>query len=298
MTARPILGRLEQDRAAGSRTVSFELFPPRDDAAAISLGRTLDRLAVTDPAFFSVTFGAGGSTRERSLTVLRYVLAHTGVRPVAHLTVVGSTVDEASARVREFLAAGITDFLALRGDTPADGSVGVAGFAGAVELVDLIRRTGDETGLRPTIGVACFPSGHPHHTSRWQDVDVLVAKQEAGAAFAVTQVFFRPDDYLEYVDRARAAGVRIPILPGFAPITRARQLHRIAELSGLEVPSELAAALASAATPEASAAIGEDFTVALAAEVLRGGASAAHYFTFNQHGPALKVHERVSAAVA
>ena len=244
-----------------------------------------------------MTFGAGGSTRERSLTVLRYVLAHTGVRPVAHLTVVGSTVEETTGRVRGFLDAGITDFLALRGDTPEGGSAVVGGFGGAVELVELIRRTGDEAGMRPTIGVACFPAGHPHHTSRWQDVDVLAAKQEAGAAFAVTQVFFRADDYLEYVDRARRAGVRIPILPGLAPVTRERQLHRIAALSGQEAPRELVAAMADAATPAASAAIGEDFAVALALEVLRGGAPSAHYFTFNQHGPALRIHERVRASV-
>jgi methylenetetrahydrofolate reductase (NADPH) len=297
VTARPILERLEADRAAGSTTVSFELFPPRDDAAAIGLGRTLDRLTETDPAFFSVTFGAGGSTRERSLTVLRYVLAHTGVRPVAHLTAVGSSVEEASGRVRAFLDAGITDFLALRGDPPASGDAGTGAFGGAAELVALIRRIGDETGDRPTIGVACFPNGHPTHASRWQDVDVLLAKQEAGAAFAVTQVFFRPEDYLEYVERARAAGVRIPVLPGFAPITRVRQLHRIAELSGLEAPQELVAAMATASTPEAGAAIGEDFAVALASAVLRGGAPAAHYFTFNQHGPALQVHRRVLEAI-
>lgn len=295
MTALPILDRLAEDRRRGVPTVSFELFPPRDDAAAIGLGRTLDRLTETDPAFFSVTFGAGGSTRERSLTVLEYVLAHTGVRPVAHLTVVGSSAEEASARVRGFLAAGITDFLALRGDQPAAGPVPEGDFGGAVELVALIRRIGDETGATPTIGVACFPNGHPHHGSRWQDVDVLLAKQEAGAAFAVTQVFFHPEDYLEYVERARAAGVRIPILPGFAPITRARQLHRLAELSDLEAPAGLAAALAAAGSPEASAAVGEDFTVALATAVLRGGAPSAHYFTFNQHGPALRVHERVRA---
>ncbi len=292
----PILERLAADRTRGVPTLSFELFPPRDDAAAIGLGRTLDRLAEPGPAFFSVTFGAGGSTLDRSLTVVQYIHEHTGVHPVAHLTTVGSTIAEMSDRVRRFMAAGICDFLALRGDPPADGAAATGELSGAAQLVELIRSVASEAGVEPTIGVAAFPNGHPGRASRRQDVDALLAKQQAGAAFAITQMFFRADDYLDYVDQARAAGVTIPILPGIAPITRERQLVRIAGLVALDPPDALVGAMVGR-PPEAQAEIGEDFTVALATEVIRGGAPAEHYFTFNQHGPALRAHARVRAAL-
>ncbi len=288
---------------------SFELFPPRSDAAALALGRTIDRLAATDPDFFSVTFGANGSTRERSLTVLTYILRNTAIRPMAHLTCVGSTHADAAALVREFLDAGIHDFLALRGDPPKDADPDAPDvFGGAAELVQLIYRVEQEREpytqqrlewypdaarltARPrvaTVAVAAFPSGHPRQRSRWQDVDALLAKQVAGATLAITQLFWRADDYLEYVDRARAAGVTIPILPGLAPITRAAQLRRIAELSGHEAPPSLVAAMAAADDDEA-AEIGIAHTAGLASEVLAGGAPSTHWFTFNQHDAVVRV---------
>lgn len=290
-------------------TVSFELFPPRSDTAALALGRTIDRLAAVDPTFFSVTFGANGSTRDRSLTVLTYILRNTSVRPMAHLTCVGSTHADASALVREFLDAGIHDFLALRGDPPLDAAPDAPdAFGSAAELVQLIYRVEQERSpytqqrldwfpdaarltARPTVAtvaVAAFPSGHPRQRSRWQDVDALLAKQAAGATLAITQLFWRADDYLEYVERARAAGVTIPILPGIAPVTRAAQLRRIAELSGHAAPAELVAAMEAGGDDEA-AGIGIDFTARLARAVLDGGAPSTHWFTFNRHDAVLRV---------
>ena len=298
---------------------SFELFPPRSDRAAIALGRTIDRLAETRPAFFSVTFGASGSTRDRSLAVLTYILENTDVRPMAHLTSVDATHGETAALVREFLDAGITDFLALRGDPPRGSDPDAPqAIGGAAELVQLIHRVEQERTpfaqqrlerfpdaarlvARPriaTVAVAAFPAGHPRQRSRWQDVDALVAKQVAGATMALTQLFWHADEYLEYVQRARAAGVVIPIVPGLAPITRPEQVARIAELSEHAAPADLVDALGRAEDEEAAADVGTAFTLGLARAVLDGGAPSTHWFTFNRHDAVLRVLDELGCSAA
>lgn len=297
--------------------VSFELFPPRTDAAALALGRTIDRLAEARPAFISVTFGAGGSSRNRSLTVLRYMLEHTNVEPMAHLTCVGSSHAEANRLVREFLDAGITSFLALRGDPPAgddaDADAGIRDLGSAAELVQLIHRVQEERepfaqvgipGLpgvtqirerpRPErVAVAAFPTGHPRSRSIAQDVDALLAKEIAGANLAITQLFWRADDYLGFVERARAAGVSIPILPGIMPVTTPARLARLTELTGVEPPAELAIDLEIEPDADAQAELGISFAAELAADVLAGGAPGLHLYTFNRHEAVLDVVERI-----
>jgi methylenetetrahydrofolate reductase (NADPH) len=297
--------------------VSFELFPPRTDAAALALGRTIDRLAEADPAFISVTFGAGGSSRSRSLTVLRYMLEHTTVEPMAHLTCVGSSHAEANRLVREFLDAGITSFLALRGDPPngadADDDAGIGDLASAAELVQLIHRVQEERepfaqvgipGLpgvtqirdrpRPErVAVAAFPTGHPRSRGIAQDVDTLLAKEVAGANLAITQLFWRPDDYLGFVERSRAGGVTIPILPGIMPVTTPARLARLTELTGVEPPAELSIDLEIEPDSQAQAEIGITFATRLAGEVLDGGAPGLHLYTFNRHEAVLDVLDRL-----
>jgi methylenetetrahydrofolate reductase (NADPH) len=299
----------------GRPPISFELYPPRSDAAAIALGRTIDRLAEVDPAFISVTFGAGGSSRGRSLTVLRYILEHTRVEPMAHLTCVGSSHAEANRLVREFLDAGITSFLALRGDPPEDGDAdaGLGDLGSAAELVQLIHRVQEErepfgqVGVPGTprarrirarprperVAVAAFPTGHPRSRGLAQDVDVLLAKEVAGATLAITQLFWRAEDYLGFVERARAAGVTIPILPGLMPVTTPARLARLTQLTGVEPPAELAIALEIEPDAEARAEIGETHAAALAAAVLEGGAPGLHLYTYNQHGTVRSVLERI-----
>ncbi|MFE5673404.1 methylenetetrahydrofolate reductase [Agromyces sp. NPDC056523] len=294
--------------------ISFELFPPRTDAAALALGRTIDRLAEVDPAFISVTFGAGGSSRERSLTVLRYMLEHTDVEPMAHLTCVGSSHAEANRLVREFLDAGITSFLALRGDPPegADAEAGIGDLRSAAELVQLIHRVQEErepygqAGIpgipgatrirerpRPErVAVAAFPSGHPRSRGIGQDVDVLLAKEVAGANLAITQLFWHADDYLGFVERARAGGVSIPILPGIMPVTTPARLARLEQLTGVPAPSELAIPLEIEPDADALFDLGVDFAAALAAEVLPG-APGLHLYTFNRHEAVLAVLDRL-----
>ncbi|MGV1033622.1 MAG: methylenetetrahydrofolate reductase [Microbacteriaceae bacterium] len=288
--------------------VSFELFPPRTDAAALALGRTIDKLAEIDPAFFSVTFGAGGSTRDRSLTVLSYILEHTTIDAMAHLTCVGSSHEQANQLVRQFLDAGVTSFLALRGDPPAEGEHGLGDLGSAAELVQLILRVQEERepfAQVPVVGqvgassirgrnkpvrvaVAAFPAGHPRDGKPQQDLDALLAKQVAGATLAITQLFWQADDYLDYVEWARAFGVTIDILPGIMPVTNPARLQRLEELTGVPVPQNFAQALRDANTPEQAASVGTAHAAALAEQVLRGGAPGLHLYTFNQHEAVLE----------
>ena len=296
--------------------VSFELYPPRTDAAALALGRTIDRLAEADPAFISVTFGAGGSSRERSLTVLRYMLENTDVEPMAHLTCVGSSHAEANRLVREFLDAGITSFLALRGDPPVGDhpDAGIGDLDSAAELVQLIHRVQEERepfaqvgipGLpgvtqirerpRPErVAVAAFPTGHPRSRGPAQDVDTLLAKEIAGANLAITQLFWHADDYFGFVERARAGGVTIPILPGIMPVTTPARLARLTELTGVEPPASLAIDLEIEPDPAAQTEIGIDYATRLAAAVLDGDdAPGLHLYTFNRHEAVLDVVDRL-----
>ncbi len=300
---------------ASRAPVSFELFPPRTDAAALALGRTIDRLAEADPAFLSVTYGAGGSSRDRSLTVLRYILEHTAVEPMAHLTCVGSSHAEANSLVRQFLDAGITSFLALRGDPPTGetGPAALGDLGSAAELVQLIHRVQEEREpfsqrripggplrsriarrRRPErVAVAAFPTGHPLARGAGADIDSLLAKQVAGATLAITQLFFHADDYLGFVERARASGVTIDIVPGLMPATTPGRLARIAELTGEEIPAELEIALEVEPSEEGQHEIGVDYITRLAEEVLAGGAPGLHLYTFNQHRAVLDVLHRL-----
>ena len=292
--------------------VSFEVYPPRDLASAGTLVETIKELAKVDPQFISVTFGAGGSTRRNSLDVLKFIKEHTNVEALAHLTCVGSSHAESAAIVREFLDAGITSFLALRGDAPTD-EEHVGEFMGdiksASELVQLIAnvqservpwteshalgsargRILDPTPGRVTIAVAAFPNGHPESGSTRRDIDSLLAKQAAGADFAITQLFFHADDYFRFVDKAREAGVEIPIIPGIMPITSHSRLMRVVELSGEKEPSELSIALQVEPDAAGRARVGVDYATDLVTKLIVGGAPAIHLYAFNRHDTVLDV---------
>jgi methylenetetrahydrofolate reductase (NADPH) len=290
---------------------SFELYPPRSEASTPALHETIRRLAEVDPRFISVTYGAGGSTGGRSLEVLKHIGATTSVRPLAHLTCVGNTYVGATKLIREFLDAGITSFLALRGDPP-EGAREEDPFLGdlesAAQLVQLIDRVQAERApytevavpgvpgaarveprRKVDIAVAAFPNGHPRSRHPREHIDALLAKQAAGATLAITQLFFHADDYLGFVDRARREGVTIPILPGIMPITSPARLRRVLELSGEELPGELVVALEVEPTGDGRREVGVSYAAKLARDVVAGGAPGIHLYAFNSHDTVLAV---------
>ncbi len=277
---------------------SFEVFPARSSAAALSLGHTVQHLAAAGPSFISVTYGANGSSRGASLDLLRYIRQHTSARPIAHLTSIGSTRAEVEQLVRDLLHAEIYDFLALRGDPPrgvAEADVELGEVRDTVELIGIIRSVIDhETDAGRAIPhpggevcIAAFPNGHPRAKTPRDDIDALLAKQEAGAAFGITQLFFYADDYLNHVSEAREAGVHIPILPGLMPVSTSAQLLKVAELADQEAPADLLAELTAAGgyAPECGVA----HTARLATELLGAGAPGIHLYTFNRHQSSLSV---------
>ena len=291
--------------------ISFEVYPPRSDAGFAALHETIRHLASVDPRFISVTYGAGGSTGGRSLELLTHILRETHIEPLAHLTCVGNTYAGANALIREFLDAGITSFLALRGDPPAGSSEDDA-FLGdlesAAQLVQLIDRVQAERApyteapipgvpgavrvekrRRIDIAVAAFPNGHPRSRYASEHIDALLAKQAAGATLAITQLFFHADDYLAFVQRSREAGVTMPILPGIMPITSPARLRRVLELTGEELPGDLAIALEVEPTAEGQREVGIAHAARLAREVLDGGAPGIHLYAFNNHDTVLEV---------
>lgn len=290
-------------------TVSFELMPPRRPEAAPNFWETAQKLVAARPDFVSVTYGAGGGDRVTSQQVLSTLLAGTPVLPVAHLTCVGASREDVSEVIHDFLESGVRAFLALRGDPPRDQpdwQPASDGIHSSIELVRLLRHVEDARceadpgaalrgAARPlTIAVATFPTGNPSAgTTREQEVRHLVEKQEAGAGFAITQLFYEASAYTDFVAAARAAGVTIPILAGLLPTTEPRRLRRVEELTGVTPPARLLAELDALDDPEAQHAHGIAYSVRLAREVLEAGAPGLHVYTFNKHRPALDLLEGV-----
>ncbi len=295
-------------------TYSFEMYPPRSAAAELSLYGTIDRLVETGPEFISVTYGASGSTRETSLGVLRHLLT-TNVTPMAHLTCVGWTYEDATNVIREFLSVGLTSFLAVRGDPPAgtaEGTDFLGDLKSAGELVQLIHRVQNERapysqvdvpgfpsakrisrGEQVTIAVAAFPNGHPRSRSVQQDLDTLLAKEAAGANLALTQLFFHAEEYLNFVVLAREAGVTMRILPGIMPVVSPARVRRMIELTEEKMPETLYARLVAAETPERQYAVGIAHATELASELLAGGAPGLHLYTHNRHEAVIDVLDAV-----
>jgi methylenetetrahydrofolate reductase (NADPH) len=263
-------------------TYSFEFFPPKTDAGEHALWQALRELEPLRPGFVSVTYGAGGSTRDRTVRVTRRIAEETTLTPMAHLTCVGSSRDDVVATLREYADAGIHSILALRGDPPGGPgqpfSVHPDGLRYAAELVELVRSVGSFE-----VGVAAFPEGHPEAVDLDRDADVLVAKARAGADFAITQFFFHAEDYLRLVERVRRRGCDLPIVPGIMPVTNVSQIERFAALSGADFPPALAERLnAVADDPEAVRAIGVEVAIDLARRLLAEGAPGLHFYTLNR----------------
>ena len=281
----------------GERSFSFEFFPPKDEAGEEQLWNAVRALEPYRPTFVSVTYGAGGSTRDKTVAITGRIAAETELLPVAHLTCVGHTRDEVAAILDSYAAQGVAHVMALRGD-PAEGPRAAwtptpGGLDHAIDVVRLAKERGDFR-----IGVAAFPEGHPSAASIEADADVLVAKARAGAEFAVTQMFFRAADYFGLVDRVRARGVDIPILPGIMPILNLAAIRRQSELIGAEVPEEIVERL-TAAGPEPAEIRAEGIAVAaeLCQELLDGGAPGLHFYTLNRSKATLEIFAKLNVTV-
>lgn len=284
--------------AGGAPFVSFEFFPPKTDEGEQQLWQAISELEPLRPAFVSVTYGAGGSTRDRTVRITGRIAAETSLTPVAHLTCVGSTREELAGIVADYANVGVRNILALRGDppgglnqpwTPTEG-----GLNHADELVELIHGVGDFT-----VAVAAFPDGHPESADRDADAAVLKAKQDAGAEVAITQFFFRASSYFDLVARARAAGCTMPIIPGIIPVTNPSQIARFTELMGTEFPEELAQRFRDAGDdPEAVSALGVEVAADLCRELLDGGAPGLHFFTLNRSTASRQVYAELGLAVS
>ncbi|HSX67573.1 methylenetetrahydrofolate reductase [NAD(P)H] [Nocardioides sp.] len=275
---------------SGERSFSFEFFPPKDEAGETQLWNAIRELESYGPTFVSVTYGAGGSTRDRTVDITRRIVEETSLLPMAHLTCVGHTKDELDEILTAYAGAGVTNVLALRGDpkegpraawTPTEG-----GFQHAVELVQLVSSRGQFS-----VGVAAFPEGHPSAASLDHDAEVLVEKARAGAEFAVTQMFFDAKDYFALVERVRAHGVDMPILPGIMPILNLSAIAKQGELIGTSVPPHVVATFDGLEEPAEIRANGIRLATELCRDLLAGGAPGLHFYTLNRSRATREIFE-------
>jgi methylenetetrahydrofolate reductase (NADPH) len=263
----------------GRPVFSFEFFPPKTDAAAEDLLQTAaDLKQALAPDFVSVTYGAGGSTRTRTLECVTRIQNELGLTAMAHLACMGHTRDEIHQVVSRLVAGGIANILALRGDPPKDGAVRNGDFTHATGLIEFLR-----ANFSVGIGAACYPETHPEAESPERDLHWAVKKVEIGAGFLITQLFFDNADYFRFVERARAAGIKAPIVPGIMPITNVAQIERFTRLCGASIPEPLHQRLSRyREDPSGTIAIGIEHAIAQCRDLLARGAPGLHFYTLNK----------------
>jgi methylenetetrahydrofolate reductase (NADPH) len=269
--------------ASGKRLFSFEFFPPKTEAGAANLARAIHDLRDLSPDFVSVTYGAGGSTRDRTVDLVTRIQREEGLRAMAHLTAVAATREQIATLVDHLVESGIENMIPLRGDPPADAAdffQPPGGFLHASDLVAFIRQ---RHGKRLCLAGAGYPEGHPQSRDLDRDMENLVTKVRAGIDFIITQLFFDNRHYFNFVERARRAGITIPIIPGIMPITDAAQIERITRMCGATVPPLLRTELDRRRDdPVATMQLGLAQATAQCIGLLAGGAPGIHFYTLNQ----------------
>jgi methylenetetrahydrofolate reductase (NADPH) len=261
---------------------SFEFFPPKDEIQQRQLWQAIRELEALGPDFVSVTYGASGSNRDRTITVTEAIAQHTTLRSMAHLTCASQSRDQLRRVVGSYAAAGVRHVLAIRGDMPGGPRVPFEahpeGLHNATELVAMVRELGNFC-----VGVAAFPEPHPERKDHDLDARILVDKARAGASFAITQLFFAAADYFALVDRVRALGCDLPIIPGIMPITNLRQVTRFAELSGATLPTAVTERINAVADDDDQVRkVGILIATEMSEQLLAGGAPGLHFFTQNR----------------
>ena len=275
--------------ASGDLHFSFELFPPRTPVGWEKFPALIDDLATVKPAFFSVTYGAGGSEQDGTADAVRQVSSRTGIEAAPHLTCVGSSRARIAQLLQQYREAGVTRIVALRGDLPATSLSNAAPgeLRYADELVAFIR---EQHGDHFTLEVAAYPEVHPQATDPAADFRHFVRKIQAGADGAVTQYFFNADAYFDFIERCTQAGLRVPVVPGIMPIVNTAQLLRFSAACGAEVPRWIRLRLEAYGDDKASVqAFGLDVVSRLCETLLKGGAPGVHFYTLNQAEPTLKL---------
>lgn len=279
------------DLLAAGRTVSFEFFPPKTDDAQLSLGRTIAELEPLSPSFVSVTYGAGGSTRERTHQVVEWVRRETSISPMAHLTCQGHRRQEIRSILASYAEIGVENILALGGDAPVDpDDQAPSDYRYASELVAEVAEVGGFS-----IGVAAHPEVHPRSPDRATDRRLLAAKLEM-ADFAVTQFFFEIEHYLRLVDELSTLGVTKPVIPGIMPITNKSQVARMAAMSGAAIPPSILERLDMTDDPEHTRRIGVEVATELSAALMEAGAPGLHFYTLNRSTATREIYANLGRA--
>jgi methylenetetrahydrofolate reductase (NADPH) len=287
----PALERICDAFGRGQPVFSFEFFPPKTEAGFAGLYETIADLKRLEPGFVSVTWGAGGSTRRKTVELVIQIQNELGITAMAHLSCVGSSRAQLARTLDQLEGAGIRNVLPLGGDRPADYVAPPDGFSHASELVAYIRaRPG---GQRLSLAGACYPETHPGAPSPESDLRWLVHKVEAGVDFLITQLFFDDADYFAFVERARAAGIRVPIVPGIMPVISASNVRRMAGLSGARIPEELSRELDACSDDDQTLEVGIEWATLQCRELLAGGAPGIHFYTLNRSPAARRVRSRL-----